>query len=334
VNFEDLDWTALDRLRELFLSGRFPAGGYWRSLHDLHQYNATFAERIGWKWDAVLGELADLAWTPPGNMTRVIDWGCGSGVAGRRLLRAFPQLNTLEVFDSSPLAVEFTLRQASREFPTVLSQPFAGSDASGSVLVISHVWNELDAPRKSALIQLIRTAAAVLWVEPGTHEVARALQAARETLLEDFHVVAPCTHQAPCGLLAPGMDRHWCHHFANPPTETFTTGDWARFAERAGIDLRSLPYSYLVLQNLSSQPIPNGEPGWERIIGRARISKPMAKVFSCGTDGAHEVEITRRHLPDWFKAFKRDTAPGRAQWIREGNRIVAAQAREARPTPE
>lgn len=325
MNFDQLDWRILDRLRTHFLSGRFPPGGYWLGTEDLAQYDQTFGERIGWKWDAVLRELAALGWHPPHGVTRVIDWGCGSGVAGRRMLATHRSLQTLALLDSSHLAVEYSRRRCAADFPGITTEIFQGADATGSLLLISHVWNELDPAQRESLLRLILSAAAVIWVEPGTHLVACELQAARESLRQNFEVIAPCTHRAACGLLAEGMERHWCHHFADPPPEAFTTGDWARFAERAGIDLRALPYSYLVLQ----QPAPvcrdPAENGWERLIGRARIHKPMARVFSCGIEGAREIEVTRRHLPDWYRALKRESAPTRVRWIHDGDRVTGAE---------
>ena len=40
----------------------------------------------------------------------------------------------------------------------------------------------------------------------------------RERLREKFLLIAPCTHQAACGLLVPENERHWCHQFALPPS--------------------------------------------------------------------------------------------------------------------
>ena len=54
MNWTALDWKTLDRLREGFLSGSAAKGPYWKSRDDLAHYDATYAERIGWKWDAVL----------------------------------------------------------------------------------------------------------------------------------------------------------------------------------------------------------------------------------------------------------------------------------------
>jgi len=59
-----LDWAALDRLRAIFLRGEPAAEPYWRDAGDLAAYDATFGERIGWKWDAALAELRQRGWRP------------------------------------------------------------------------------------------------------------------------------------------------------------------------------------------------------------------------------------------------------------------------------
>src|SRR5579859_1535396 len=118
MNAEKLDWAALDRLREGFLGGAAAGGPYWRSRGDLAAYDATYGERIGWKWDAVLRELRLRGWAPPAGAA-VLDWGCGSGVAGRRVVAFFGAENfsALHLHDHSPLALEFAADAARRAFP-------------------------------------------------------------------------------------------------------------------------------------------------------------------------------------------------------------------------
>src|SRR5207244_1564733 len=99
-------------------------------------------------------------------------------------------------------------------------------------------------------------------------DLSRRLIAIREELLGPFHVVAPCPHQGRCGLLAPGNERHWCHHFAEPPAEAFQSADWRRFSTELGIDLRSLPVSFLVLDRAMPKPSPGA-----RQVGRSRRYK-------------------------------------------------------------
>ena len=56
------DWESLKSLRTIFLSET--AGGqkdYWSSSRLLELYHETFAQRIGWKWDAVLKDFSAKA---------------------------------------------------------------------------------------------------------------------------------------------------------------------------------------------------------------------------------------------------------------------------------
>lgn len=271
MNWESLDWTALDRLRETFLTGK--PGDYWRSRSDLDNYDFTFGQRIAWKWNAVLAELRHLNWTPPADS--ILDWGCGSGVAGR-LVRDFFGLRTLRVFDRSRLAMDYAAAAGNAE-------PWRGENPG--ILVLSHVLNEVN-----EIPDVVERADAVLWVEPGTHADSRALIAVREKLRQRFHVVAPCTHRAECGMLAPENDRHWCHFFAQPPAGVMADPNWVRFAQRAGIDLRSSPYSYLALDRQSAG-------AGMRVIGEPRRYKGYAKVLGCDTTGVREMMVQKRDVP-------------------------------------
>src|SRR6187549_2716390 len=108
--------AALARLREGFLTGSNTGGGYWRDENDLALYDATFAERIGWKWDAVIADLALRGWRPQSR--NVIDFGCGSGVAGRRVLAGW-EFRALTLVDVSPLAVAFAAARVRAAFPEI-----------------------------------------------------------------------------------------------------------------------------------------------------------------------------------------------------------------------
>src|SRR3954468_24974046 len=111
MDWTDLDWPALDRLRDRFLQNAATAA-YWQSASDLASYDFTFGERIGWKWDHVLRELRQRGWRP--NSRAVFDWGCGSGVAARRVIDCFgaDTFESLLVWDHSPLATDFAAEAA------------------------------------------------------------------------------------------------------------------------------------------------------------------------------------------------------------------------------
>ena len=326
LSWDTLDWAALDRLRDTFLAGKPPAGSYWSSLSDLANYDFTYAQRIGWKWDAVLRELGLRGWSPPRGP--LLDWGCGSGIAGRRVLEAFGEdtVTRLRVFDHSVIAMQFAAERAKELFPKVPIEAPSNIphdiDSVGT-LVISHLLNELDEAGGRTLRQVIDSANAVLWVEPGTFADSRALIEMREALQAQFNVVAPCTHQAACGLLSPDNERHWCHHFAAPPTGIMADSNWVRFAQRAGIDLRRLPYSFLVLERRGLREPATGllPAGWSRVLGEPRVYKGFAKVLSCQADGVRELELQKRDAPAVFKAMKSGEAPDFLRGRNDGKRF-------------
>jgi hypothetical protein len=331
TRWETLDWSALDRMRNIFLSGWSARESYWTSRNDVANYDFTYAQRIGWKWDAVLRELNLRGWTPPAGP--LLDWGCGSGMAGRRVLEFFgaEHFTTLRIFDRSSVATDFAADAAREAFYSLPVEPakpvwLSGNESVG-VLAVSHVLNELDEAGRRALRQVIDRADAVLWVEPGTFADSRALIAMLESLREKFLLVAPCTHQCACGLLAAENDRHWCHHFAKPPPGIMSDANWVRFAQRAGIDLRSLPYSFLVLERKGlREPVPGlVAEGWSRVIGAPRVYKGFAKVLSCQAEGVRELELQKRDAPKVFRAMKNESSGSIYRWTTSGGRIEQAE---------
>ena len=92
---------------------------------------------------------------------------------------------------------------------------------------------------------------------------------------------------------------HWCHFFAEPPANIMADSNWVRFAQRAGIDLRSLPYSYLVLDRKARLEAPS-----TRMIGEPRMYKGYAKVLNCRAEGVREEVIQKRDAPEFFKRWR------------------------------
>ena len=319
-----IDWTALERMRAAFLAGTAGAADYWRNEADLAAYDATFAQRIGWKWDYVLAELKRRGWSPP--VGAVMDWGCGSGVAGRAYLDHFgmTDVKRLRVSDRSVLAMEYAARRAREKYPQL--QVVVGESpapAETAVLLLSHVLTELTQEQIAKLVELAAAAQSLIWVEPGTFEASLTLIAIRERLRGLFNVIAPCTHQSPCGILAPQNEPHWCHHFAAPPPGVFTDSGWARFANLLGINLRDLPLSFLVLDK---RPTPAVPPDAARIVGRPRIYKGHALLLGCDAAGVSDRRMMRRHFPAEFRAFKKGITPALCRWKLEHADIKSFQA--------
>ncbi|MCU0786400.1 MAG: small ribosomal subunit Rsm22 family protein [Verrucomicrobia bacterium] len=335
MNWSAIDWKALERMRAAFLGGTAGHADYWQSESDLASYDATFAQRIGWKWDYVLAELQRRGWQPaPGAL---MDWGCGSGIAHRAFLDHFgtTTISELWLLDRSALAMRFSERRAREKYgglkiaaaPHPVPFPIGWGESGqrlgeGNTLLISHVLTELTPEQVESLADFAASFTSVIWVEPGTYEASLTLIAVRERLRGQFNVVAPCTHQAQCGILALGNESHWCHHFATPPPEVFTDGNWAKFGELAGVDLRSLPLSFLVLDK---RPVASMPSGATRVIGRPRLYKAHALVLGCEATGVTEKRLMKRHAPDFFRQLKRNECAPLQAWRCEGGDIVEAK---------
>jgi hypothetical protein len=325
MTWAELDWNALERHRARFLRGGSSDAPYWASAEDLAGYDLTFGERIGWKWDAVLDELEMRGWAPRGGI--VLDWGCGSGIAGRRVLGRFgaDRFSSMLVWDHSPLAAEFARGAVLRAFPglpaSVATSRFLEGIEPIGLLVISHVLNELPPSALESVRTLVARSDAVLWTEPGTRETSRALGSLRDEWAKQFQVVAPCTHGKDCPVLLDGNERHWCHHFAHPPSFIFADSNWVKFGQRAGIDLRSLPYSFVALDRHWN----GAETGLSRVIGRPEHFKPYARVLSCDEGGLAELTVMKRDNGAFYKELDRTKRPLVFRWTREGRTIVGGE---------
>jgi SAM-dependent methyltransferase len=330
MGWKDRDWERLGELRRGFLSERSSTeiGGrraYFDRERDLELYDAFFAQRIAWKWMAVLSELEQRSFTPPAGP--VLDWGCGTGIATRTWLDRFGADVSdvglrVGLWDHSRAARGFAKERVLEAHPGVTVETRAPDPAAPpAVLLVSHVLSELSLEARAELIELARKCAVVVWVESGDRPTARALSVVRESLLGPLQIVAPCPHAAACGVLASGAETEWCHHFAKPPGIAFQSRDWAQFSERLGIDLRSLPYSFLARAKDVSPPA--GDES--RILGRPRMLKGHADVHVCDATGVHERTLLKRDGKELFKLLK-DPAGNRlaGRFIVEGSRILPA----------
>ncbi len=323
VIFTKPELAALAALRARFLDGSNAGGGYWKSETDLALYDVSFGERIGWKWDAVLGELQRRGWRPAAK--NVVDWGCGSGIAGRRVLAAWDGFASLTLTDVSAHAMRFAEARAREAFPAVRTRmKMDAADAvAGSLLLVSHVLNETDEDAAHRIIGAARQADEIIWVEAGTHADSRRLISVREKLREQFDIIAPCTHAARCGMLTAENAAHWCHHFARVPSEASQDARWSQFGRELGIDIGTLPYSFLVLARRG--PRAGLPPGFSRIIGRPRDEKGHFDVLSCGEGGVEDLIAQKRDLPELSKQLRKGRADSVQRWTREGRRITGAE---------
>ncbi len=308
-NWSAHDLSLLRRLRERFLSGDPQAGDYWKSDEELGLYDKTFAVRIGWKWDSMLAELSQRDWKPKAR--HLFDLGCGTGIASRKVLKQWPgHFGDVWLHDRSAMAARFAGNRIRSEDAgvTVTEGGIPRRLPEGTALVVSHMLNELPDGALETIIALARQATEVLWVEAATHPTSRRLvEQVRERLRGEFHLVAPCPHQAACGMLTLANDRHWCHFFAKPPSAIFQDSSWGEFSRELGIDLRSLPYSFLVLQRDSPQL---REKDAARFIGHSRDYKGYSKVLTCREEGVADLTLQKRDAPELLRAVRQGQVRG------------------------
>jgi ribosomal protein RSM22 (predicted rRNA methylase) len=157
----------------------------------------------------------------------------------------------------------------------------------------------------------------------------------RPRLLEtgSFRAVAPCTHQATCGLLASENARHWCHHFAQPPGEVFHDSDWAHFSSELGIDLRRTPYSFLALERAGVAD-ENASTNLSRVIGLPRHCKGYSKVLSCQVGGVTELILQKRDARDLFDSVRDPQAMPVYRWEIAKGKIVGGAQLDAGTPPQ
>ena len=307
TSWDQVDWETLKRIRQCFLNGNDSLQcDYWRSRSDLVSYYATFAQRIGWKWDAVIQESKSRGLNDWTHKPVLLDWGCGSGIASRRMLRAYgpDAFASIQLYDRSTTAALFATDKIREEFGNTLRISNTDSPTGSFVLTVSHVLSELAPSAKRELFRLAEKADASFFVEPGRPNESALLIELREALREKFVIVAPCPHQSSCGMRDEQRKNDWCHNFAIPPSEIFQDPNWVQFSKLMKIDLRSLPVSFLVLVKKSlATPIKSDQV---RIIGRPRTNKIGANFLGCGSDGVVLHTIQKRTARLQVKQLKEE----------------------------
>lgn len=302
----------------------------WRNERELALYDATFGARIGWKWRAVLQELAQREVHPPRGT--ILDWGCGTGVAVRAWLEQFgAEGQRVLLFDASHAARRYAAQSLRARWPDLdvveLESP---PSKPVHVLLASHVISELEDAAFDALVDLAAKSDFVAWVEPGSRDIARKLVLARERLRDELAVLAPCTHARLCGLLGAGRAGDWCHHHGAPAPEAFTTRLWNQVAKEVGIDLRSLAYSFVVL---GRGPQPVHDPRDGRILGRPRVEKGRALLDVCRAEGIATLTFLERTDKRFFRGLSEAPQSARLHRVEEVDGRIASLADLPRAEP-
>lgn len=301
-----MDWDLIQKMRQGFLDTDGHLPDYWHDERWLSAYDQTLAQRIRWKWQAVLEALAPR-WPELHGVSTIVDWGCGTGIATRSFLSS-SGITRPKVFlyDRSNGAMRFAAREIQKECPAadveLLKKIQIPSESF--VLLVSHVLSELDDKSFEELKKLAASAALVLWVEPGRKLESRRLSQVREGLLESHHILGPCRHEKACGALQPGRENDWCHFFAPVPREVHQSAFWREFSKRMKVDLRSLPVAWLAVARMQNDR-GRGEPRPDEtlILSRPRVFKGYCRWLGCTASGLQSGDFQKKHDKSIFEAL-------------------------------
>ncbi|MDQ3232972.1 MAG: small ribosomal subunit Rsm22 family protein [Pseudobdellovibrionaceae bacterium] len=300
-----MDWNLIHKMRQGFLDTDGHLPDYWHDERWLSAYDQTLAERIRWKWQAVLEALAERL-PQVAEITRVVDWGCGTGIATRSLL-GLPLIQHAHVslFDRSAGAMRFAAQQIKKECPghTVELMKKFQMPTEPFVLLVSHVLSELDDRSLQDLQTLSAAAALVLWVEPGRTLESRRLSHMRDRLVESHHILGPCRHSQSCGVLQAGRENDWCHFFAPVPREVHHSAFWCEFSQRMKVDLRSLPVSWLAAVRPAHYTGSVAPADEALILSRPRAFKGYCRWVACTNQGICSGDFQKKHAGDIFQAL-------------------------------
>jgi hypothetical protein len=304
-----IDWALLQKVRACYISDPKADGirDYWNE-DLLHAYDETFAQRIGWKWLAVLSHLKSRHRLQDIFANDVMDWACGSGIAARVLREVVGiPLRSISFADRSSLAQAFAVRRYNESFPneTVRVGESANKDAW---FLVSHVANEFPEHAWNSFQKRLSASAGFIWVEPGTSFSAAKIIEMRERLLKTHDVLGPCWHDSPCQLR--GNEKDWCHFHATPPAFIHQSSFWGEFRKRMNIDIAQLPVSYLAMKRKLSESDIASQENHGIVLGSWRRTKFGHQGLVCsGKGGEIRNQVDRRKVESesveaWDVIFK------------------------------
>jgi SAM-dependent methyltransferase len=320
---DNSSWKRIQKLRQSYLDAKGFLPDYWQDDELLLAYDETLAQRIRWKWRAVIDVLPLPVEAFPKTL---VDWGCGTGGASREFLSMHPaHFERLILLDRSSRAVSFAARKVKSEHAKIVVDTKLSDVDEGFTLLISHVLSELPDEELRKLMPLVEAASVVLWVEAGRPQESRRLSTIRSQLMASHHFLAPCPHQDICGMLREGQEENWCHFKAPVPKEVHHSAFWRECAKQLGVDLRSLPVAYLFAQRLKVDS-PRSDADELRILAGSRQYKGYTRFNACHRSGIIQAEFMKRHSKKIYEAL---AEPGLESKYETGELLLKDSADES-----
>ncbi len=284
----------------------FRVASVWAELH-----------RFGFQFPKINGEFRALEFG-----AGVASGACGI-IAGEKFAPiGLPQGGSFALIEQSKAALhlgmnwfnhlskayEFNFQSRGFHRRIELDQPWLPKTAPQfHLMVMSYFLNESPLSSDAIALELLKTAenhleqeGLIIIVEPALKLQSRKLLNIRKALIEriaasgsSLKILLPCLGEQACGALIKEED--WCHE----EVSWFRPQYLRELDLLTGLDRRTLPFSYLVLQK-TSRPLNDlfshfeGENGARyRLVSPSKaLSKRTSEFFMCGQDGKRRARLS------------------------------------------
>ena len=218
----------------------------------------------------------------------LLDAGCGPGTASFAATQSWGEIAQVTMVDTNPAFLAMAKLLAA-DFPAFTNSAClrlnldASAPPRADLVTASYVLAEIaDAKLSKVVTQLwAATNEMLVLIEPGTPDGFRRIRRAREHLIAaGAHVLAPCTHDAPCPIA--GSD--WCHFSQRLPRSR----DHLK-VKNASVPFEDERYSYVAV---TRQPVERDNKA--RIIAPPHVAKAGVTLPLCTERGLHRAFVSRR----------------------------------------
>jgi len=162
------------------------------------------------------------------------------------------------------------------------------------LVTASYVLNEMaDSERTNALLKLWNAANMyLLLVEPGTPAAFSQMEKARSLLLQNgAQIVAPCPHEADCGI----KQGDWCHFSCRVQRSRLH-----RQLKDGDVPYEDEKFTYLFLSKIKSE----SRQASARILRHPDIGKGQITLDVCGKNGISQIKLRKRD-GDLYKSARK-----------------------------
>jgi ribosomal protein RSM22 (predicted rRNA methylase) len=232
--------TAADHLSDVYCKQHFS-----QAFEDSRRILSYLAVRL----PAIYGVVARILHTIPEDHIRtLVDVGAGPATALWAAQERFKHLRKAVLFERHP-----GMRVVGQRLAKELAHPSLQVEwcpqhvehvqdlGTADLVILSYALGEIDFSHYERLMTAIYKAAGqfIVLIEPGTPHGFQAIKIARQALIAlGGKVVAPCTHDRACPLVA----GDWCHF-----SERIARSDLHRVVKRGDLAYEDEKYSYVII---------------------------------------------------------------------------------------